>query len=55
MSLQRSLGTTDRRFLEQGKEMLAGELALAADIDREEAMQEIEERLLEMVPEKEEG
>lgn len=54
MSLQRSLGTTDRRFLEQGKEVLAGELALAADIDRAEAMQEIEEKLLEMVAEEEE-
>ena len=51
MSTRRSLGTTDRRFLEQGKEMLAGELALAADIERSEAMQEIEEKLLEMVPE----
>ncbi|MFP3895685.1 MAG: CarD family transcriptional regulator [Anaerolineales bacterium] len=53
MSLHRSLGTTDRRFLELGKEVLAGELALAADIDREEAMQEIEEKLQEMVPERE--
>jgi hypothetical protein len=33
--------------------MLAGELALAADIERSEAMQEIEEKLLEMVPEEE--
>jgi len=51
MSMHRSLGTTDRRFLEQGKEMLAGELALAADIDREKAMAEIEKKTLEMAAE----
>ncbi|MEA3406886.1 MAG: CarD family transcriptional regulator [Chloroflexota bacterium] len=55
MSMHRSLGTTDRRFLEQGKEMLAGELALAANIDREEAMEEIEKKALEMVPQGEKG
>jgi len=54
LSTHRSLGTTDRRFFEQGKEILAGELALAADIERAEAMREIEERLLEMLPDEEE-
>lgn len=54
MSTWRKLCMTDRRFIERGKEMLAGELALACDVEKSEAMAEIEEHLQEMVPEQEE-
>jgi CarD family transcriptional regulator len=54
MSTWRKLCMTDRRFIERGKEMLAGELALACGVDKAEAMAEIEEHLQEMVPEEEE-
>jgi CarD family transcriptional regulator len=45
MNSQRSLGTIDRQLLDQGKELLASELALAADAEISEAMQEIESNL----------
>jgi len=45
MNSQRSLGTIDRQLLDQGKELLASELALAADAEIGEAMQEIESNL----------
>ncbi|MFO7917190.1 MAG: CarD family transcriptional regulator [Anaerolineae bacterium] len=54
MSTWRKLCMTDRRFIDRGKEMLAGELALACDLDKSEAMAEIEKHLQEMVPEDEE-
>ncbi|MBC7234431.1 MAG: hypothetical protein H5T69_01210 [Chloroflexi bacterium] len=46
---RRPLGTIDRQLLEQGKDLLAGELALAEDIDFGRARQEIESLLLQMV------
>lgn len=54
MSTWRKLCMTDRRFIDRGKDMLAGELALACDVDKTEAMAEIEEHLQEMVPDEEE-
>ena len=51
MNSQRSLGTIDRQLLDQGKELLASELALAADADIGEAMQEIEQNLGQMLAE----
>jgi CarD family transcriptional regulator len=50
----RPLGMTDRRTLEEGKEILAGELALAAGLDIGDAMKEINESLAAMIPEDEE-
>ncbi|MBC7236082.1 MAG: hypothetical protein H5T69_09580 [Chloroflexi bacterium] len=45
MNLQRTLGMTDRRYFEQGKEILAGELALATGQDMDAAKQEVESYL----------
>jgi CarD family transcriptional regulator len=42
MNTRRSLGMTDRRYFEQGKEILCGELALATDQDMNSAKQEVE-------------
>ncbi len=50
MNHQRPLGTVDRQMLEQGKEFLAGELALACGMPIEEAMQEVEDTLKSMIP-----
>jgi len=47
---RRRLGMTDRRFLDDGKDLLAGELALASDLGLSEAMEEIEESLAQMLP-----
>ena len=51
MSTMRSLGMTDRRFFEQGKDFLAGELALATGQDMEAAKSEVETFLGCMIPE----
>jgi CarD family transcriptional regulator len=42
MNSRRSLGMTDRRYFEQGKEILSGELALATGQDMGRAKQEVE-------------
>jgi RNA polymerase-interacting CarD/CdnL/TRCF family regulator len=47
------LGTVDRQLFDQGKEFLAGELALASSIEMDLAMQEVESRLGEMLGEAE--
>jgi CarD family transcriptional regulator len=49
MNSQRALGTTDRALFERGKDILAGELALASDLEILEAMQEVEDNLAEML------
>ncbi len=46
---RRPLGTVDRQLLEQGKDFIAGELALAADMDFSHARQEVEGLLMQMV------
>lgn len=48
MSSRRPLGTVDRQLLEQGKDLLAGELALASEVEIEKAKQEVENRLMSM-------
>ena len=53
MNSQRALGTVDRQLFDQGKDFLAGELALASDLDVDVAMQEVEDRLVEMLAEEE--
>lgn len=45
MNNRRPLGTVDRQLFDQGKEFLAGELALATDTQIEQAMQEVEDYL----------
>lgn len=49
MNSQRALGTTDRALFDRGKDILAGELALASDLEILEAMQEVEDNLAEML------
>jgi CarD family transcriptional regulator len=49
MSTRRPLGTVDRQLLEQGKDLLAGELALASDLEIDLAKQEVEDRLMAML------
>lgn len=49
MNSQRSLGTIDRQLLDQGKDLLASELALAADAEIDEAIQEVEKNLGQML------
>jgi len=51
MNSQRPLGTVDRQLFEQGKEFLAGELALASDVDLPEAMDEVQDHLAQMLQE----
>jgi len=46
---RKRLGMTDRQMFDSGKEILAGELALACEIDFTEAMDEIDTRLEEMI------
>ena len=46
---RRTLGMSDRQLLEQGKGILAGELALASDQDVDIAMQEVEDHLAQML------
>ena len=48
-STNRVLGATDRAMLNRAKDLLAAELALAADTDVDWAMEQIEERLAAMV------
>lgn len=45
LSTKRPLGAVDRELLEQGKALLASELALAANVEMEEALHEVEEIL----------
>jgi len=45
MSTKRPLGSVDRELLEQGKAFLASELALAAEVEMAEALQEVEATL----------
>ena len=47
MNSCRPLGTIDRQLLEQGKELLASELALACGVEVSDAMDEIEGNLRE--------
>jgi len=49
MNNRRPLGTTDRQLLDRGKDLLAGELALAADSCLRDAMQELEEHLAQVL------
>ena len=49
MSTRRPLGTVDRQLLEQGKDLLAGELALASGLEIDLAKQEVEDRLMAML------
>ena len=51
LSCRRRLGMTDRRFLDNGKDFLAAELALASGLELSQAMEEIEENLTQMLPE----
>ena len=46
MSSQRTLGKVDREIFNRGKDLLAGELALAAGLEVRLAMQEVEETLV---------
>ncbi len=45
LSRQRPLGITDRQLLDRGKQIAAGELAVAADLEMTEAMEELERSL----------
>lgn len=54
LNSRRPLGWTDRRSFNRGKDILAGELALASGQEIEEAEKEIEERLAEMLETEEE-
>lgn len=45
MNNARPLGTVDRQLFDQGKELLAGELALTTGADMLSAMQEVEDNL----------
>jgi CarD family transcriptional regulator len=51
LNQRRPLGTIDRQLLEQGKDFLAAELALASDIEFVRARQEVEAILLQMITE----
>ncbi|MCD6520480.1 MAG: hypothetical protein J7M05_11230 [Anaerolineae bacterium] len=51
LNSRRPLGTVDRQLLEQGKEFLAGELALASGQEVGEAMAEVEDCLARMLEE----
>jgi RNA polymerase-interacting CarD/CdnL/TRCF family regulator len=42
MCAQRTLGTVDRQLLDQGKDLLASELAVASDLGLDQAKQEVE-------------
>jgi RNA polymerase-interacting CarD/CdnL/TRCF family regulator len=42
MGAQRTLGTVDRQLLDQGKDLLASELAIASEMALDQAKQEIE-------------
>ena len=49
MNSKRPLGTIDRQLFDQGKDFIAGELALACDLQIEDAKQEIEDLLMAML------
>ena len=49
LSSQRRLGMTDRQALDDGKDFLAGELALASGLELPGAMTEIEDSLAQML------
>ena len=49
MGTQRNLGVTDRQTFQRGRDILAGELALASEMDVEEATRRIEDRLAQML------
>ncbi|NLV73639.1 MAG: hypothetical protein GXY52_02990 [Chloroflexi bacterium] len=51
LNSRRPLGSVDRQLFDQGKELLAGELALSSDGNLASAMHEIEGVLAEMVAE----
>ena len=51
MNSRRALGTVDRQLFEQGKEFLAGELALASNLDISGAMDEVQDHLAKMLDE----
>ena len=53
MNSQRPLGTVDRQLFEQGKEFLAGELALASDLELAAAMDQVQDHLAQMLDEDE--
>ncbi len=53
MGTERPLSMTDRALLDQGKEILASELALSAGADLSQAMSEIESDLEDMAAEEE--
>jgi len=46
MGSRRTLGTVDRQLLDQGKDLLASELAVASGVALDQAMQEIESCLI---------
>jgi CarD family transcriptional regulator len=48
MNNRRPLGTIDRQLFDQGKDFLAGELALASELQIEQAKQEVENQLMSM-------
>ncbi len=50
LNSQRPLGTVDRSLLDLGKDLLASEYALAADMDVEKGMRFLEEALTEVIP-----
>ncbi|NLT72891.1 MAG: hypothetical protein GXX94_01675 [Chloroflexi bacterium] len=49
MNSKRPLGTIDRQLFDQGKDFLAGELALASEIEIDQARQEVENVLMSML------
>lgn len=49
MNSKRALGTIDRQLFDQSKDFIAGELALACDLQIEDAKQEIEDLLMAML------
>lgn len=49
LNARRPLGITDRQMLDDGKKLLAGELALASGLDMEASVQEVELGLAEML------
>lgn len=51
LNSSRPLGTVDRQLFDQGKELLAGELALATGAEMLTAMQEVEDNLAVMLSE----
>ena len=54
MNSKRPFGTIDRQLFDQGKDFIAGELALASELEIEEAKQEVESLLTEMLKPSEE-